>query len=115
MAAEEFTEASPVPVRHVAIAVVFNPVGQGFVSSLAQPGGNITGFAANEFALATKNLELLKKIAPGVARGRPEANRTGYGRPQGGRRGEGGQFPHKNPDGSVDELRLVATGVELWR
>jgi hypothetical protein len=28
---------------------------------------------------------------------------------------EGGQFPHKNPDGSVDELRLVASGVELWR
>jgi hypothetical protein len=28
---------------------------------------------------------------------------------------EGGQFPHKNPDGSVAELRLVANGVELWR
>ncbi len=28
---------------------------------------------------------------------------------------EGGQFPRKNADGSVDELRLVATGVELWR
>ena len=28
---------------------------------------------------------------------------------------EGGQFPRKNSDGSVDELRLVATGVELWR
>ena len=28
---------------------------------------------------------------------------------------EGGQFPNKHPDGSVDELRLVATGVELWR
>jgi len=28
---------------------------------------------------------------------------------------EGGQFPHKNSDGSVDELRLVANGVELWR
>jgi hypothetical protein len=28
---------------------------------------------------------------------------------------EGGQFPHKNADGSVDELRLVASGVELWR
>jgi hypothetical protein len=28
---------------------------------------------------------------------------------------EGGQFPHKNPDGSVNELRLVASGVELWR
>lgn len=28
---------------------------------------------------------------------------------------EGGSFPHKNPDGSATELRLVATGVELWR
>jgi len=28
---------------------------------------------------------------------------------------EGGQFPHKNPDGSVNELKLVASGVELWR
>ena len=28
---------------------------------------------------------------------------------------EGGQFPHKNADGSVNELRLVASGVELWR
>ncbi|HTA88079.1 MAG TPA: DUF4920 domain-containing protein [Polyangiaceae bacterium] len=28
---------------------------------------------------------------------------------------EGGHFPQKNPDGSVNELRLVATGVELWR
>jgi hypothetical protein len=28
---------------------------------------------------------------------------------------EGGRFPRKNPDGSVNELRLIATGVELWR
>jgi len=36
------------------------------VSSLAQPGGNITGFAGQEFTVATKMLELLKKIAPNV-------------------------------------------------
>jgi putative ABC transport system substrate-binding protein len=48
--------------------VVQSLVGQGFVSSLVQPGGNITGFAALEFALATKILELLKKIGPGIAR-----------------------------------------------
>jgi putative ABC transport system substrate-binding protein len=52
----------------IVFAVVADPVGQGFVSSLAQPGGNITGFAAYEFALATKVLELLKKMAPGVTR-----------------------------------------------
>jgi len=52
----------------IVFSVVADPVGQGFVSSLAQPGGNITGFAGNEFVLRTKLLELLKKIAPGVAR-----------------------------------------------
>jgi putative tryptophan/tyrosine transport system substrate-binding protein len=52
----------------IVFALVFDPVGQGFVSSLAQPGGNITGFATSEFALATKNLELLKKISPAVTR-----------------------------------------------
>jgi putative ABC transport system substrate-binding protein len=52
----------------IIFSVVADPVGQGFVSSLAQPGGNITGFAGSEFALATKNLELLKKIAPSVTR-----------------------------------------------
>jgi putative tryptophan/tyrosine transport system substrate-binding protein len=52
----------------IVFAVVTDPVGQGFVSSLAQPGGNITGFAAQEFMVATKNLELLKKIAPGLKR-----------------------------------------------
>jgi putative ABC transport system substrate-binding protein len=55
-----------------AIPIVFgavgDPVGQGFVSSLAQPGGNITGFARNEFGFSTKNLELLKKIAPDLTR-----------------------------------------------
>jgi putative ABC transport system substrate-binding protein len=48
----------------IVFAVVTDPVGQGFVSSLAQPGGNITGFAFAEFALDTKNLELLKRMAP---------------------------------------------------
>jgi putative ABC transport system substrate-binding protein len=52
----------------IVFATVTDPVGQGFVSSLAQPGGNITGFAGPEFALATKNLELVKKMVPGVAR-----------------------------------------------
>ena len=52
----------------IVFSAVSDPVGQGFVSSLAQPGGNITGFAGNEFALVTKNLELLKKMAPSVTR-----------------------------------------------
>jgi putative ABC transport system substrate-binding protein len=52
----------------IVFAVVGDPVGQGFVSSLAQPGGNITGFASWEFPLATKHLDLLKKVAPRLGR-----------------------------------------------
>jgi putative tryptophan/tyrosine transport system substrate-binding protein len=54
------------------IPIVFlgitEPIGQGFVQSLAHPGGNITGFAYLEPTLGAKWLELLKEIAPGIAR-----------------------------------------------
>ncbi len=49
-------------------ATVSDPVGSGFVASLAQPGGNVTGFQAMVGSLAGKWLELLKEIAPRVAR-----------------------------------------------
>jgi putative ABC transport system substrate-binding protein len=52
----------------ILFANVADPVGQGFVSSLAQPGGNITGFAGVEFSVVSKEMELLKKISPGLAR-----------------------------------------------
>jgi putative tryptophan/tyrosine transport system substrate-binding protein len=52
----------------IIFAMVADPVGSGFVKSLARPGGNITGFAALEGSLAGKWLEFLKKIAPRVAR-----------------------------------------------
>jgi putative ABC transport system substrate-binding protein len=45
-----------------------DPVGAGFVDSLARPGGNATGFSAGEYSLSGKWLELLKQIAPGVTR-----------------------------------------------
>ena len=45
-----------------------DPVGAGFVDSLARPGGNATGFMSYEFSIAGKWLELLKQIAPGVTR-----------------------------------------------
>jgi len=54
-----------VPTVFVAVA---DPVGAGYVESLAQPGGNATGFAIFEYGLAGKWLELLKQIAPGVMR-----------------------------------------------
>ena len=47
---------------------VTDPVGAGFVASLARPGGNITGFTQHEFSIGTKWLELLKQIAPRVER-----------------------------------------------
>jgi putative ABC transport system substrate-binding protein len=45
-----------------------DPVGAGFVASLARPGGNATGFMSYEYSLSGKWLELLKEIAPGVTR-----------------------------------------------
>ena len=47
---------------------VTDPIGSGFVASLSRPGGNITGFITMEPTIAGKWLELLKEIAPGVAR-----------------------------------------------
>jgi putative tryptophan/tyrosine transport system substrate-binding protein len=52
----------------IVFAVVNDPVGQGFITSLARPGGNITGFTMIEFEIVGKWLELLKEIAPGVRR-----------------------------------------------
>jgi putative tryptophan/tyrosine transport system substrate-binding protein len=47
---------------------VIDPVGAGFVTSLARPGGNATGFSLFEFGISGKWLELLKQIAPHVTR-----------------------------------------------
>ena len=52
----------------VVFPVVSDPVGNGFVDSLGRPGGNATGFMSFEYTMAGKWLELLKQIAPGVAR-----------------------------------------------
>jgi len=57
--------SSTVPI---VFAAVTDPVGQGFVASLARPGGNTTGFALYEYGTSTKWLQLLKEIAPGVTR-----------------------------------------------
>ena len=47
---------------------VIDPVGGGFVSSLAKPGGNTTGFIAFEYTIGAKWLGLLKEMAPGTTR-----------------------------------------------
>jgi len=54
-----------VPIVFVAVA---DPVGAGYVASLARPGGNVTGFTVFEYGMSGKWLELLKEIAPGVTR-----------------------------------------------
>jgi putative ABC transport system substrate-binding protein len=54
------------------VAIVFlnaiDPVGAGFVESLARPGGNITGFSLFEYGISAKWMELLREIAPRVTR-----------------------------------------------
>jgi putative tryptophan/tyrosine transport system substrate-binding protein len=52
----------------IVFVVVIDPVGAGFVPSLARPGGNVTGFLAFEYGLSGKWLEVLKQIAPEVRR-----------------------------------------------
>jgi putative ABC transport system substrate-binding protein len=57
------TRTVPIVFVHVP-----DPVGAGFVDSLARPGGNATGFILFEYATSAKWLELLKQVAPGVTR-----------------------------------------------
>src|SRR5262249_21520997 len=52
----------------IIFVLVTDPVGQGFISSLARPGGNVTGFTFFEYAMFGKSLELLKEVAPSVTR-----------------------------------------------
>src|SRR6185436_14410180 len=58
-------ESRSVPI---VFAGTIDPVGSGFVDSLARPGGNVTGFLLFEYSLSGKWLELLKQIAPNVTR-----------------------------------------------
>jgi putative tryptophan/tyrosine transport system substrate-binding protein len=68
------TASAVVPMQHVnrTVPIVFvsviDPVGGGFVASLARPAGNATGFLLYEYGISGKWLELLKQIAPRVAR-----------------------------------------------
>ena len=52
----------------IVFPITGDPVGAGFVDSLARPGGNVTGFMTFEYSMSGKWVELLKQIAPGVAR-----------------------------------------------
>jgi putative tryptophan/tyrosine transport system substrate-binding protein len=52
----------------IVFPIITDPVASGLVDSLARPGGNATGFMGGEYSMGGKRLELLKQIAPGVAR-----------------------------------------------
>jgi putative ABC transport system substrate-binding protein len=54
-----------IPIVFVNVA---DPIGAGFVGSMARPGGNATGFTVFEYGMSAKWLELLKQVAPGVTR-----------------------------------------------
>jgi putative ABC transport system substrate-binding protein len=56
---------STIPVVFLSVS---DPVAQGFVTNVAKPGGNLTGFSAYEFSIGGKWLDLLKDIAPGLER-----------------------------------------------
>ena len=74
----QVTRTVPVVFVHVP-----DPVGAGFVASLAQPGGNATGFVSYEYSMSGKWLELLREIAPDVKRAavlRDPAIASGMGR-----------------------------------
>ena len=63
VAARQATRTVP-----IVFTVVSDPVGTGYVETLARPGGNMTGFTLFEYSTSAKYLELLKEIAPGVKR-----------------------------------------------
>jgi len=62
-ALQPFTQSVP-----IVFASVIDPVGAGYVASVARPGGNTTGFTSFEYSIGGKWLELLKQIAPRVTR-----------------------------------------------
>jgi len=70
------------PTLAIVFVTTVDPVGSGFVESLAEPGGMTTGFAAFEYSLSVKWIELLKQIAPGVKQAavlRDPSNPSGIG------------------------------------
>jgi putative ABC transport system substrate-binding protein len=58
-------ETTSIPI---VFAVVNDPVAQGFIASMAHPGGNITGFSFLEYSMVGKSLDMLRQIAPGIVR-----------------------------------------------
>jgi len=64
----EVKQTSTGDTSTIVFANVTDPVGAGFVDSLARPGGNVTGFMIYEYSLSGKWLEMLKEVSPNVTR-----------------------------------------------
>ena len=82
-----------------------DPVGTGFVASLARPGGNVTGLSAISPELSGKRLELLREVVPGLSRvaflWNPDVR--------------GNLFDYKETEGAARSLRLELQSVEVSR
>ena len=74
------TTVGPLQLATRTVPIVFvqvpDPVGAGFVASLARPGGNSTGFTQFEYGISAKRLEVLKQVAPRVSRAAVLRDRT---------------------------------------
>lgn len=86
----------------IVFVLVIDPVGAGFVASLAQPGGNATGFTLFEYGMSGKWLEMLKEIAP------PRDAR-------GGPSGSGHRLRHRSVRYRSGRSAVAGSGVESGR
>ena len=89
----------------IVMAVSSDPVGTGFVASLARPGGNVTGLSIISPELSGKRLELLKEVVPGLSRvaflWNPDVR--------------GAILDYKETEGAASSLRLQLQSVEVSR
>jgi hypothetical protein len=91
-----------------------DPVGSGFVASLARPGGSATGFTAFEFSLSAKLLELLKEISPRVTRVAVVRDASVPARAKHKtRRRKGGTYPLSHLYGHFGLVRLGRLGHDV--
>ena len=89
----------------IVMVVSSDPVGTGFVASLARPGGNVTGLSSMSPELSGKRLELLREVVPGLSRvaflWNPDVRGT--------------MFDYKETEGAARSLRLQLQSVEMLR
>jgi putative tryptophan/tyrosine transport system substrate-binding protein len=97
----------------IVFANVVDPVGDGFLASLARPGGNATGFMTNEYAMGGKWLQLLMQITPAVTRVRVLRNSGGVAQFAAIQAAAASVRLEVSPvnSGDADEVERAVTGV----